>query len=231
MTTDHPEKKPFDSLLARTCLSENRLDEAVKMAEVRLVQAPGDVEAILILCQGLLRMGKFERLRDLMNEVDAAIGRFSQVYHQLGTLCEKAGLNKESLNFFQKHNALSEALASCGNRFSQGEAGSRLEKGHEAGDAGGVMPPEFQTVTLADLYAQQGHYDMARKVLEGILTREPSNEQASNKLAELAKRMTGGGGKGVDDSVAVDSSSPNAPVIAELERWLARAIRMRSPAV
>ncbi len=42
------------------------------------------------------------------------------------------------------------------------------------------------TVTLARLYAQQGHIDLARQVCEGILEKEPDNNRVKDFLNELS---------------------------------------------
>ena len=80
----------------------------------------------------------------------------------------------------------------------------------EAKEAGGEedtatnFASDFDTITLADLYFQQGHYEMARKVLNRILAKDPRNVEAQRRLER------------------VDSSSDNRwlEVIDELNRWL-----------
>jgi len=231
MTTDHPEEKIFDPAQAQICLNENRYDEAVKMAEARLAQVPGDVEAMIILCQGLLRLGKLDRLRELLKEVDDSIGRLSQVYQQLGILCGKSGLNAESLNFFHKYNALIAALSPERNwRLPEATAVVEAEEDNDIEEKEEISP-EFYTITLADLYTQQGHYAMAKEVLEVILAKEPGNAQVSRKLSELAKLMTGDDGLLVSTATDVAGADMNSATLAELERWLARVSRLRSPAV
>ena len=190
MDTDRPDEKRFDPQEAQVFLNENRYDDAVKMAEARLAQVPGDVEATIVLCQGLLRLGKLDRLRELLKEVDDTIGRLSQVYQQLGTLCGKSGLNAESLNFFNKYNTLTAALSPEENwHLPEATVNDQVEEADVEGK--GDISPEFYTITLADLYTQQGHYAMAKEVLEVILAKEPDDAQVSRKLAELAKLMTG----------------------------------------
>lgn len=230
MITEYPEKQVFSPEQAQACLDENRYDEAVKMAEVRLEEAPGDVEAMIILCQGLLRLGKLDRLRALLAEVDETIGRLSQVYQQLGTLCGKSGLNVEALNFLHKYNALAAALSPEGNWRLPEATGDLADEEEESVEAGGEISPEFYTTTLADLYIQQGHHAMAKEVLEVILAKEPANEQVSRKLADLAKLMTVDDIPMISEPAEVESLAVNGAILAELERWLARVSRLRSPA-
>ena len=229
MDTDRPDEKRFDPQEAQVFLNENRYDDAVKMAEARLAQVPGDVEATIILCQGLLRLGKLDRLRDLLKEVDDTIGRLSQVYQQLGTLCGKSGLNAESLNFFHKYNALTVALSPEENwRLPETTVNVEVEEADV--EEKGEISPEFSTITLADLYTQQGHYAMAKKVLEVILAKEPEDAQVSRKLAELANLMTGGDGLLRVVSTDAGAADSKSAILAELENWLTRLSRLRSPA-
>jgi len=227
---DRPDEKCFDPQEAQGFLNENRYDDAVKMAETWLAQVPGDVEATSILCQGVLRLGKLDRLHELLKEVDSTIGRLSQVYRQLGTLCGKSGLNAESLKFFHKYNALTAALSPEESRLLP-ETTVNVSVEEADVEEKGEISPEFYTITLADLYTQQGHYAMAKEVLEVILAKKPDDVQVSRKLAELANLMTGGDGllRGAStDAGAADSSSA---ILAELEKWLTRLSRLRSSTV
>ncbi|MBN1546782.1 MAG: hypothetical protein JW902_09000, partial [Syntrophaceae bacterium] len=83
-------EETFDPTSAQALLDENRHEEAVKMAEERLEQVPEDIDAKIILCQGLLRLGKLERLQMLLRDVDETICRLSRVYLRLGELCRNS---------------------------------------------------------------------------------------------------------------------------------------------
>lgn len=43
----------------------------------------------------------------------------------------------------------------------------------------------WQTVTMADIFARQGHSDKARKIYERVLSRDPQNEAARRGIASL----------------------------------------------
>jgi hypothetical protein len=229
MNTDGITETVFDWKQAQACLEDNRYEEAVKMAEARLVVSPGDVEALIILCQGFLRLGKLDRLQILLQEVDERILRLSKVYLCLGELCGKSGLNAESLNFFHKYNTLAVAI-------SHKEIGHLPDAPLEIADDDDVIEdettdisPEFYTMTLADLYIRQGHLAHARDVLQSILANEPENEQASIQLKELKKLMSVGDVNEVPAAAGAVVIDVNAAIVSELEGWLARLGRMRSP--
>lgn len=50
-----------------------------------------------------------------------------------------------------------------------------------------VTRPRSASVTLADLYREQGHLDRALAVLRSVLEREPGNREALARLASLAR--------------------------------------------
>jgi uncharacterized protein HemY len=225
----------FDLKAAQACLDENRHEEAVSIAEIRLKQVPDDIDAKIILCQGLLRLGKLERLHQLLQEVDATICRLSKVYIRLGELCRISGLLAEADNFISKYEALSSVFA---------ETELLESAGFEAiiSDAVSVEPvtetdatdisPEFYTVTLADLYLRQGHLEQARKVLETIVENAPGNMEASRRLLEL------NGASAVDVPERPESAGSiseevayNHALVAKLESWLVRINQLRSHGV
>jgi len=230
MINQETEEATFNVKRAQACLDDNRFAEAVEMAEARLTCMPEDVDAKIILSQGLLRLGKLERLRELLKGIDERIGRLSLVYLRLGELCQQSGLNAEADNFLGKYNTLAAVL-------SPDEKQPPAEVPLESNEGNGVEPeeagdiyPEFYTVTLADLYIRQGHLTLARKVLETILLKEPGNEQASIKLTELDKLLTVAGTAPEPETAEPALDGMNAAIVSELEGWLAKMARMRSPA-
>lgn len=50
--------------------------------------------------------------------------------------------------------------------------------------------PSWQTVTMAGIYAAQGHVDQARHIYESILESDPANEAAQQGLAALSSTGT-----------------------------------------
>lgn len=228
---DQGTKEPaFDVKQAQMCLDENRFGDALEMAETWLARVPEDVDAKIILSQGLLRLGKLDRLRGLLGEVDKKIGRLSLVYLRLGELCRQSGLNTEADNFLNKYNGLSAAICPDEKARLTDASGESEEADDTEREAADDIYPEFYTVTLADLYVRQGHPALARNVLEAILKKEPGNQQASMKLTELVKLLTVAGAVPEPTTVHREGGSPNAAIVSELEGWLAKVTRLRSPA-
>lgn len=48
--------------------------------------------------------------------------------------------------------------------------------------------PSWETVTMANIYTAQGHYDRARDIYNSILSRDPGNEAAMKGLEFLSAR-------------------------------------------
>jgi len=73
------------------------------------------------------------------------------------------------------------------------------------------MLNEFKTATMAELFIQQGHFDLAKDVLDNILKREPDNLSARLKLKKLEL---------VQAPRHPLSAEKRLSVLNELERWL-----------
>jgi predicted Zn-dependent protease len=211
----------FVLLEAWDCLAENRSADAVQMADAWLAHNPKNVEAKIILSQGLLRMGKLDRLHQLLGDVDNDMKQLSLIYLRLGELCRQSGLYAEAERFSKKYDALKKALSLVDVVLSEEEITSGEEYPEEnTEEESGDIYPEFHTVTLADLYLAQGHFERARAVLNDILSRDPNNEEAVKKLAET--------GSASSDTAFDLPSAPakdilnNGHLIAKLEGWLSR---------
>lgn len=83
----------------------------------------------------------------------------------------------------------------------------------ETGGTSGPMTVPLASVTLADLYVQQGLKKEAAKVLRQVLAQEPGNAVAATKLQELT-------GEGV-------VASQRRDVVSELKQWLLAVERVR----
>ena len=80
-----------------------------------------------------------------------------------------------------------------------------------------VTPPADDitaTLTMADLYVQQGLPDQARPIYERILERDPDNRAVRDKLESLAGPQPAKG-----------TAKEQNPKVAKLEQWLAKVKR------
>ena len=70
------------------------------------------------------------------------------------------------------------------------------------------------TLTMAELYVQQGLPDEARQIYEKILQRDPDNRDVRDKLSALAA-----------PSIPAPAAKPQNPKVTRLEQWLAKVKR------
>jgi len=81
-----------------------------------------------------------------------------------------------------------------------------------------LQKPEIATITIAELYTKQGHYDKAVETCEAILARDPDNKTAAERLSKLRDKISA--------SSRVDAARPekgcrdSADVISALYAWL-----------
>lgn len=222
----------FVLLEAWDCLAENRPADAVQMADAWLVHHPQNAEAKIILSQGLLRMGKLERLHQLLRDVDREIEQLSLTYLRLGELCRQSGLYTEGERFHKKYDSIKKALSFVDVVLSEEEIMTHGEFQEEDTEENttDVIYPEFHTVTLADLYMAQGHFERAKAVLDNILSRDPENEEAARKLTEAKKTMTLTLPDGVHSfsPTPEKNASDNSHLIARLEGWLSHISHRQS---
>ena len=220
----------FVLLEAWNCLTENRPADAVQMAEAWLIHNPQNAEAKIILSQGLLRMGKLEKLHQLLRDVDHEIEQLSLTYLRLGELCRQSGLYAEAERFQKKYDSIKNGLSFADVVLGEGETMAHEE--HQEKDTEKdvieAIYPEFHTVTLADLYMAQGHFERAKAVLDDILSRDPQNEEAAKKLAEANKTMTLSGEVSALPAAPEEKALNNKPLIAKLEGWLSRISHQQS---
>ncbi|HEU5163689.1 MAG TPA: tetratricopeptide repeat protein [Thermoanaerobaculia bacterium] len=76
-----------------------------------------------------------------------------------------------------------------------------------------IADDQTATLTMAELYAKQGHDDAAREIYERVLERDPGNEDVRARLTALSS------------SPAARPSSPRNETAARLERWLEKVAR------
>ena len=70
------------------------------------------------------------------------------------------------------------------------------------------------TLTMADLYVQQGLPDQARQIYEKILQRDPDNREVRDKLSSLSR-----------PSPSEPAAKRENPKVTRLEQWLAKVKR------
>ncbi|HUP66490.1 MAG TPA: tetratricopeptide repeat protein [Thermoanaerobaculia bacterium] len=89
------------------------------------------------------------------------------------------------------------------------------EDGDSSDQGGSAAPPA--TVTMAELYEQQGHSEAARGIYEQILSADPTHDVARTRMDAMESEgapVTGSGG-----------ARPRAAKVERLEKWLRKVDR------
>jgi tetratricopeptide (TPR) repeat protein len=202
-------------------LGRNELQAVLRLAGERLEKRPGDLEARIALCRAWVLQGNLDEALEMLTDAEQIIESLSRVYAAIGEICLKRGMREAALAYHEKFQALRAGAPrerSISEWFGEREG---LRETDEEGETEGAaaVPPDFQTVTLAELYIRQGHFRQAEEVLEKIVGEEPQNEKAAALLQEAREQ----GGRTV-------SAPPEAGVIAELSHWLDNIDRLRGHA-
>jgi len=194
-------------------MDEGLYDNAIALADTRLSQFQGDMDAYLVKAACRSLMDKPLEAQEIVDQwLDIVLDQ-SRAFEILGDAYCRKGMSKEALESYIKFADLnpdppaslrvSEKIASL----QDVTIDEKLDDvSDESDDRNGntTMFTNFHTITLAKLYVKQGHFKMAGEVLDRMLERDPNNVEA----AEYATYVKGLGNKGW------------GPVVEELGRWL-----------
>jgi tetratricopeptide (TPR) repeat protein len=223
------EFKEKESFLAKaeSFLAQGLYQTAQDLALDRLARFPVDVDARIIVCHAWTRMGKLDKVKQMLREVDEAILSMSRIYARMGDICRQSGLNSEAVVFYRKFITLnpdSSIVESVSEKLdSLLSSQEQTDISEEETDMEERRPvPGLKTVTMAELYLNQGHPDLAQEVLEEILKKDPANQRAAAMLRNLHARA----------AITTTKASHRAPdeIVCELSRWLNNVHRLKSHA-
>ena len=217
---DLQERKSFLTQ-AEAYIDRNELSVVLDLAEERLKRTPGDLDARMTICRVWLLQGRIDEARDMLREMEDILASLSRIYACMGDICMKKGMREAAEDYYGKFKVLNPGAPRVRDILERLKGIEELHgtntEGETEGDAG--IPPDFQTVTLAELYIRQGHLRPAEQVLEKIVGQEPQNGKAAGLLQEVRDRI-----------LREASVQRYAGVIAELSRWLDNIGRVRGHA-
>lgn len=212
------EEKDEFLYVARLYLKSGLFEKAVLLAQKRLEQLPGDIDARLVMGHSLVKMGKTEEALEFLKSVEDDILRWSVVFELLGDVYVEKNLTEEATKAYRRFVSLKSGLPV--DKGVSSKLDSLLEKSNvdipvdEGGTAGaGDVPAGFHTITLAELYVKQGHLEMARDVLREIVKADPGAAKAVQMLKDVDSMLKG-------KKTEALSEERRAFVVAELGKWL-----------
>lgn len=220
---DQNDPRENQQFLAETeeCLGRNELQAALKLAQERLEKRPGDLEARIVICRVQLLQGSLDEAREMLTETEQIIERLAEVYAAIGESCLKRGMREAAEGYYEKFRRLhpgAPPVPNISNWFGEDQVPHETE-GEGETEGAAPVPPDFQTVTLAELYIRQGHFQLAEELLEKILVGDPQNGKADALLTEVREKLRG-----------TVSAPPDTGVVAELSQWLDNIGRLRGHA-
>ena len=229
---DHKEKELFLAK-AQAFLDNDLYQEAEELAESRLSNQPEDIDAKVILCQAWMRTGRIHKVKAMLRDVEEVITDLSRLYLVMGDMCRKGGLTQEAIRFYRRFLTLNpdsawakevwEKLNTLEGVQDQQPFRDGVEDVEETGEEAQISS-DLYTLTLAELYIRQDHYDMAREVLEAILQKEPGNQKAATMIQEIDQHL--------NDRIEKDMARERKKHLAnELTRWLQKLTRMNGQAM
>ncbi|MCD6152787.1 MAG: tetratricopeptide repeat protein [Syntrophobacterales bacterium] len=211
------ERKNFISEAERY-LEKKLYEKAITLAKERRDRFPGDVDAWLVIAFCLAHMGELTKTSGILRELEEVIQDWSRIYKCLGDIYRERGLVEEAIQLYrkalslnsdlEKKKEISEKIDSLG---MGGNPDDLIQSGE--GDNIEQISSDFHTITLAELYINQGHLTMARDVLKKMIKGDPSNVRVIEQLKHVEALI----GKGTRDKRTI--------IIEELNKWLSNLQR------
>jgi len=165
----------------------------LSLAESRLKGMPGDLDARIAIARVWIEQGRFEEAGEILREMEEILASLSLVYISMGDIYLKKGMTEPAHDFYRTYVSLNPDTPMA-REISERLTGVSQQ---QATDPGAIaekevikgVPDRLQTVTLAELYARQGHLRMAEEILEAILSRGPHHAKAAEMLREIRGRI------------------------------------------
>lgn len=158
---DNPGSRLFLKL-ARAYHQDGRLAEAEEVLQKGLVLHPSEIEARELLARVMEDQGNQEGALTQLTLAAREIGRHAVVYERLAGIWELRGM------------------------ISEAEQARQLAKGLSLDPAQATLSDLGQdTVTMAEIYAEQGHLEQAAAIYRKILAKKPGDTEIKNRLDQL----------------------------------------------
>jgi Flp pilus assembly protein TadD len=169
--------------LAEALWEREMYEEAIEICAKGLRLRPHDLRARVILGLSYLRTGALDNAETELLKAKEMLEINTVIYQNLAELYDKKGDSEQAFHYQKLFEAIHPSAV----------AGVEAEAAEVAVEPVAEEPlPEdaemMDTVTLAELYEQQGHVDKAIEVHRKILETSPEAEEVKKRLAELEKR-------------------------------------------
>jgi tetratricopeptide (TPR) repeat protein len=170
--------------LAEALWEREMYEEAIEICTNGLRLRPHDLRARVILGLCYLRTGALDSAETELLKAKEMLEINTVIYQNLAELYDKKGDSEQAFHYQRLFEAIYPfAVAGAETAVAEGGAESVAKE---------ALPENAEmidTITLAELYEQQGHVDRAIEVYRKILDTSPETEEVEARLAELEKRI------------------------------------------
>jgi len=202
--------------LAEALLEHEMYKEAIETCVNGLRLRPHDLRARVILGVSFLRTGELDRAESELLKAKEMLEINTVTYRALAELYEKKGDSQSAERYRRLFEAIHPTEAqTIGSEKAETDSDTAVEE----------IPPEkteMSTITMAQLYEEQGRLKEAVEVYRKIFDISPETEGVEDKLANLERRVGEGQvkhnllsilelwQKNMQDKIAVERPSPSS---------------------
>jgi len=181
MLTKDPSSQVF-VYLAEALFERSMYTEAIETCLNGLRLHPHDLRARVILGLSYLRTEKLDRAESELLRAKEILEINMAAYQGLAELYERKGDEEMSSLYRRLYELIQspEAVAAA-----EPEGSPQIEPEVELP---AEEEPEVATLTMAELYTQQGHLDKAAAVYRTLLETSPESPEVATRLAELERK-------------------------------------------
>ncbi|MGD8252986.1 MAG: tetratricopeptide repeat protein [Syntrophobacterales bacterium] len=170
--------------LAEALWEREMYEEAIETCTNGLRLRPHDLRARVILGLSYLRTGALDSAEAELLKAKEMLEINAVIYQNLAELYDKKGDSEQAFHYQKLFEAIHPAAAA-----GMDTAGAEARSESVPEEALPEDAEMMDTVTLAELYEEQGHVDKAIEVYRKILDTSPRTEEIETRLAELEKRI------------------------------------------
>lgn len=170
--------------LAEALWEREMYEEAIETCINGLRLRPHDLRARVILGLSYLRTGALDSAETELLKAKEMLEINAVIYRDLAELYDQKGDSEQAFHYQKLFEAIHPSAVA--------EVETEVDEAGSESVAREALPEDAEmmdTVTLAELYEQQGHVDKAIEVYRKILETSPETEEIEARLAELEKRV------------------------------------------
>ena len=170
--------------LAEALWEREMYEEAIETCINGLRLRPHNLRARVILGLSYLRTGALDSAETELLKAKEMLEINAVIYRDLAELYDQKGDFEQAFHYQKLFEAIHPSAVA--------EVETEVDEAGSESVAREALPEDAEmmdTVTLAELYEQQGHVDKAIEVYRKILEISPETEEIEARLAELEKRI------------------------------------------